>query len=382
MIARRWAVVWILLTLALFALIAAVVCAVDPYFHYHAPVTDRWYYELNNERYQNDGILHHFDYDSVIIGNSMSHNFKTSEMNELFGVNAVKTTFSGGDYSEMHDYLELALHLHPDLKMVLRSLDGVKLMLDRMEGTLDDPTYSYLFDKNPVNDVKYLLNRDVVFGRVLPMIVREGNPPGITSFDEYSSWQFVSGINQVTVDGVHTKESHEPVHLTAEQKETIYRNITQNITSLAEEYPDTQFYCFFAPYSILWWQYLAEEGTIYQRVEAEEYAAQLMLEYNNIHLFCFSCRTDIISDLNNYIDTMHYGAWVNSLMLRWMADGQYELTKENLHNYMQKELEVYLNYDYVGLNAQEDYVDDSVAEKLVMDEIQGKHFPDSELWKS
>ena len=380
--ARRWAVVWILLTLALFALIGAAVCAVDPYFHYHAPVTDRWYYELNNERYQNDGILHHFDYDSVIIGNSMSHNFKTSEMDDLFGVNAIKTTFSGGDYSEMHDYLELALCLHPDLKMVLRSLDGVKLMQDRMEGTLDDPTYSYLFDKNPVNDVKYLLNRDVVFGRVLPMMVREGTQQGITSFDEYSSWQFVSGINQVTVDGVQTKEHHEPVHLTAEQKETIYRNITKNITCLAEEYPDTQFYCFFAPYSILWWQYLAEEGTIFQRVEAEEYAAQLMLKYDNIHLFCFSCRTDIISDLNNYVDTMHYCAWVNSLILRWMADGQYELTNENLHDYMQKELEVYLNYDYAGLNAQEDYTDDSIAEKLVMDEIQGKHFPDSELWKS
>ena len=79
---------------------------------------------------------------------------------------------------------------------------------------------------------------------------------------------------------------------------------------------------------------------------------------------------------------MHYCAWVNSLILRWMADGQYELTNENLHDYMQKELEVYLNYDYAGLNAQEDYTDDSVAEKLVMDEIQGKHFPDSELWKS
>ena len=380
--AGRWTAIWTALVLVLFALIGAAVYVVDPYFHYHAPDTGRWYYELNNERYQNDGILRHFDYDAMIIGNSMSHNFKTTEMDELFGVNAVKTTFSGGDYSEMYDYLALALSLHPDMKMVLRSLDGVKLMLDKSDDARNDPTYSYLFDQNPVNDVKYLLNRDVFFGRVLPMIAREGERQGITSFDEYSSWQFVSGISQVTVDGVHTKEHQAPVHLTEEQKETIKRNITQNITCLAEEYPNTQFYCFYAPYSIMWWQYLAEEGTIYQRVEAEEYAASLMLEYNNIHLFCFSCRADIISDLNNYVDTMHYGAWVNSLMLRWMADGQYELTKENLHDYMQKELTFYLNYDYATLNDQVDYEDDLTAERLVMDEIRGKQYPDSELWKS
>ena len=380
--AGRWVCIWITLVLMLFVLVGTTVCIVDPYFHYHAPDTGRWYYELNNERYQNDGILRHFDYDAMIIGNSMSHNFKTSEMNELFGVNAVKTTFSGGDYSEMYDYLALALHLHPDMKMVLRSLDGVKLLQDKNEDARKDPTYSYLFDHNPINDVKYLMNRDVVFGRVLPMIAGEGNQTGITSFDEYSSWQFISGINQVTVDGVQVKEHRDPVHLTEEERETLYRNITQNITCLAEEYPDTQFYCFYAPYSILWWQYLAEEGTIYQRVEAEEYAARLMLQCDNIHLFCFSCRTDIIADLNNYVDTMHYGAWVNSLMLRWMADGQYELTEENLHDYMQKELTFYLNYDYASLNNQEDYADDLLAQELVMDEIQGAEYPDSDLWKS
>ena len=380
--AGRWTAIWTALVLMLFALIGVAVYVVDPYFHYHAPNTGRWYYELNNERYQNDGILRYFDYDAMIIGNSMCHNFRTSEMDKLFGVNAVKTTFSGGDYSEVHDYLQLALSHHPDLKMAVRSLDGVQLIKDRNDFARKNTTYSYLYDDNPFNDVKYIMNRDVVFGRVLPMIFEGSEKCGITSFDEYCFGQFVYGINQVTADGVHVKKHHEPVHLTEEQREVVYRNITQNITSLAEEYPNTHFYCFYAPYSILAWQHLAEEGTIYSQVEAEEYAAQLMLECDNIHLFSFNCRTDIVTDLNNYLESLHYGPWVSSLILRWMADGQYELTKENLHDYMQRELEFYLDFDYASLNAQEDYADDTIAETRVMDEIEGKEYPNHELWEA
>ena len=107
-----------------------------------------------------------------------------------------------------------------------------------------------------------------------------------------------------------------------------------------------------------------------------------MLECDNIHLFSFNCRTDIVTDLNNYLESLHYGPWVSSLILRWMADGQYELTKENLHDYMQRELEFYLDFDYASLNAQEDYADDTIAETRVMDEIEGKEYPNHELWEA
>lgn len=58
-------------------------------FHYHAPLKFLSY-PLVNERYQNNGIVRHFDYDSVITGTSMTENFKTSEAQKLFGSDFIK----------------------------------------------------------------------------------------------------------------------------------------------------------------------------------------------------------------------------------------------------------------------------------------------------
>lgn len=40
--------------------LASISIIVDPFFHYHKPLPGL-FYVLNNERYQNDGILKNFD---------------------------------------------------------------------------------------------------------------------------------------------------------------------------------------------------------------------------------------------------------------------------------------------------------------------------------
>ena len=89
---KNWLLCMLSLALVLMIAMASVIVYVDPYFHYHGPQSNL-YYELNNERSQNDGIIRHFDYDSMIIGTSMAENFKTSEAEEIFGGHFIKTTF-------------------------------------------------------------------------------------------------------------------------------------------------------------------------------------------------------------------------------------------------------------------------------------------------
>ena len=80
---KRWAVRTVVLMLLCIAAVCVSTVIVDPFFHYHAPAGWMSYY-LHNQRYQNDGILKHFDYDAMITGTSMTENFKTSEMDEIF----------------------------------------------------------------------------------------------------------------------------------------------------------------------------------------------------------------------------------------------------------------------------------------------------------
>ena len=55
---------FLLVSLFLFFLltIGGIIYCIDPYFHYHRP-HKAFFYLLNNERSQNDGIFRNFEYD-------------------------------------------------------------------------------------------------------------------------------------------------------------------------------------------------------------------------------------------------------------------------------------------------------------------------------
>lgn len=374
---RKWLIGWSVLTVIAVSVIGMVVFWVDPFFHYRKPDTGRYFYQLNNERSQNPGIVTRFDYDALITGTSMTENFKASEADELFGVSSVKTCFSGGTYKEIDDNVRRALANNPNVKLVIRGLDLLSLCDDKDYIRTDMGVHpSYLYDNNPFNDVKYLFNKDTFWGRSLFMIIQSKEDdfsPGITSFDEYGRWHynFTYGVNSIFPNGVGINDSADPVHLSEEEKETLRGNIEQNVIMTAEEYPEVEFYYFFPPYSIGWWNDLKNSGTIYSQLEAEQYAMELILGHDNIHLYGFADRTDITTDLNNYEDAYHYGQWINSLILRSMKDGRGLITEDNYLDYISSEYDFYSSYDYSYITEQEDYKSDFYAAALLNKEITG-----------
>ena len=333
--AKVWLISWLVIVGSALSVIWFGVQKIDPYFHFHKPLLDKYFYTLNNERSQNDGIIKQFDYDALITGTSMTENFRSSEMDRLFGTHSIKVAFAGGSFKEINDNVLTALEHNPNVKTVIRCLDMSRFpdTVDAMRTDLGKfPTY--LYDENPFNDVEYFWNRDVAFGRAYQMAVdrkEEGFNPGITSFDDYSRWQesYTFGPNTVCPDGIVT-ENVEQSHLTDEEKKTIEQNIVTNVTSIADQYPDVDFYYFYSPYSVVEWNNWKKKGILYKQLEEEEFITELILPHKNIHLFSFNNRTDITTEINNYKDSTHYGCWINSLILKWLHDGEYQLTEENL----------------------------------------------------
>lgn len=374
---RDLLIVWLVLVGFLLSIIGVTVYTIDPYFHYHEPKIDKYFYTINNQRSQNHGIVKHFEYDALITGTSMTENFKTSEMDSIFGVNSIKVSNSGATFKETNDLLETALENNPNLKIIVRSLEMRMFLHDSNTMRHELGTYpTYLYDDNPFNDVNYLFNKDVVFGRVYPMILNKHDPntqPGITSFDHYSNWHrsFVFGKNSVSPEGIDIPILGEPVHLTDRERERIKENIEKNVTSIAETYPNVLFYYFIPPYSVLWWKELIEEGTIYRQIEAEKYIIELILEQPNIKLYSFNNRTDITTDINHYKDYTHYGQWINTLILKWMYEDRYLLTTDNYEKYLNEEFSFYSNYKYDNINEQDDYENDSYAAALLNQELSG-----------
>ncbi|WP_033151907.1 hypothetical protein [Pseudobutyrivibrio ruminis] len=350
---KRWMAAMLAVLMILLVGFASVIIVVDPYFHYHGPLSGL-YYELNNERSQNDGIIKHFDYDAMVIGTSMAENYKTSEVDELFGVNSIKTTFAGGTYKELNDNIANAIEVNPDLKLVIRPLDYSYIMDDanRIRDDLGDYP-DYLYDDNIFNDVNYFFNKEVLFDIAIPMLAdaAAGKEAGITSFDDYANWMDTAEFGADVVLGDRTEfaepTSREP--FVDEVKQQVEENITQNVVQLAKDNPDIQFYYYFTPYSIAWWGSQNELGTVQRWIAAEKYAIELMLECDNIHLYSFNNEFDVTTNLDNYSDECHHGDWINSQILGWMYSGTDELTKDNYEEYINVELDFYTTYNYKGL---------------------------------
>lgn len=325
---------------------------VDPFFHYHKPLPGL-FYVLNNERYQNDGILKHFDYNAIITGTSMTENFKTSEFDKLFNVNSIKVPFSGAMFKEINDNLKTAYKTNHKLKYVVRCLDNYKILVDKDAMSNDLGKYpEYLYNDTYIDDFNYILNYDVVkkSTKILKLLF-DGREGGITPFDKYANWNdnWKFGAKYVLNNHTEYKKPNKINVLTEKDKEIIKANIKQNVIDLAYEHPETTFYYFFPPYSVAYWGNLYEKGLLLKNIEIEEYVIELILECPNIKLFSFNTMTDITMNLDNYKDSNHYGEWINSQMLIFMKNNIGLLTKDNYKQYIETQKKLYLNYLYNNL---------------------------------
>lgn len=346
---KKWNKIFIIEVLVALILAITFVVIIDPFFHFHKPVQGL-YYTLTNERYVNNGILRHFEYDAVITGTSMTENFKTSEAQKVFGGNPVKVPFSGGSFKEMNDNIASAYKYGHQLKYVIRALDSYNLTKPANDMRNDLGTYpTYLYNDYLWDDFFYIFNKDAVnlCFKTLKETIKKGHG-GFTDFDEYANWNAHYTFDAETVLGKR-REFHKPEKiavLSSKEKENLRENIWKNVVALAENHPETTFYYFFPPYSIVYWGSAYENGQIKKNIEAERLAIEMILECPNIKLYSFNLLTDITTDLSNYKDSIHYGEWVNDMILHWMKQDIGRLTKDNYQDYLEKEYQYYDNYQY------------------------------------
>nr|WP_315036097.1 hypothetical protein [uncultured Lachnoanaerobaculum sp.] len=223
---------------------------------------------------------------------------------------------------------------------------------------------------------------------------KEGFKPGIVSFDDYSNWTknnygYEYGLSPEHLGKIEFNKAGSPIHLTEDEKNIIKDNITKNVTDIADEHKDAMFYYFYTPYSILTYSDYISDGTIYKHIEEMEYATELILQHDNIKLYSLCDDMEIVTDMNNYRDsiielpepnkdgnkeywdTSHYGEWINSYILQCMYNDKYRLTEENYKGIFSKQLRDYLNFDFDSLYSQVNYKNDYYQAALYNKKIFG-----------
>lgn len=340
----------LLIMIIVFSAIAALVIYVDPFFHYHPPL-EGFPYVVDNQLSQNPGMAKNMDYNSCIIGSSMTVNFDTDDFKEIMGYDTVKLSYSGAYPKDDYNILSIVF----DKSTYARSRNKVEAVFFAMDipvMTADTeeikyPLPEYLYDDKLLNDVNYVLNKDVFMQYIFRPVI-QGKGSDLSEI--YFSWWTPEYYNIQWV--MHTYEEPPKVEKELVKDARIPQtgvNLDINILPFVRENPDTQFYFFFPPYSILYWHNVMQDNIFEATMSQYQYVADRLLEFDNVHLFYFQ-NLEEITDLNNYADYSHYKPEINRYMVECFESGECEIhTSEQMKDELTKMRGIIDEFDFDAL---------------------------------
>lgn len=346
---RRFVQVVVGGTAAALVVAAGATVVLDPFFHYHNPLEGVEYpLEDGMERYLNDGIIKRYDYDAAIVGTSMMQNFKASQFDSLFGTKSIKVTYTAETYYAIDQEVRKVLRENPDTKYIFRCLDYNKVF-QAGEVRNYDQYPDYLYDDNILNDVNYVLNKEIFLDSTLPVIRYNMLGKETTSMDDYSFWEWAHPVGKEHVMEGYQRtedEANEQKAFSEEDRQTVIDNVTENVIRTVEENPDTTFIFYTPPYSVAFWDDAERKGDLLRYFEAEKLQAELLLPYDNVKLYSFTDHYDITGNLDNYMDNTHYGSKISDMIIDWIYEGEGLLTEDNYLEKIQAIEDYYLSFDY------------------------------------
>ena len=324
---RRAAAVFAGTAAALLILCAVLTATVDPFFHYHAPLKG-FPYVVDNQLSQNPGMAKNMTYDSIITGSSMTVNFNTNDFREAMGVNALKLSSNGAYPKDIANVLDFAYDEHSRARKA-SPLTHAFIAIDAAVFTADPdevkyPQPSYLYDKNPLNDVPYLLNKDVLLQYILrPIVEREATDLATVYATTWQTEEYF-GKDWVLQGFAASEERAEETPADAYREKT-QANLERDILSYVRQHPETEFTFFFPPYSILYWYNVERENHLEATMAQYEQIGEALLREKNARVFYFQDMEDVVTDLANYSDYEHYSPAINSYMAACFGSGEHEV---------------------------------------------------------
>ena len=346
--AKRWLAGFLGIFLAGLAGCMALVIWVDPFFQYHKPLT--WFpYLVDNQVNQNPGLAKHMDYDGILIGSSMTASFNTDWFEELMGMKTQKLSYNGSYPKDLSNIMQLVFDAKGDqVKAVYMAVDQSTFSADPEETKF--PVTDYLYDDNVFNDVPYLLNKDVLLDYILrPLADRKDASDWAELYKPWWTDEYYNKAN-VLMYYEAAEEKQEEEALAADYfKDAVEENLQKNILPYIEAHPETEFYIFYPPYSILFWNDVTREKELEAVIGRLEYMTERLLNYENVHVFNFLGKEDIICNLNNYADYMHYHKNVYRYITECFATGENELHPENYGQAFDEIRTLAMSYDYPAI---------------------------------
>lgn len=339
--------------LAVFALFSGAVYAVDPYMLFHGPVpglspviNEDWKSIQNDEIYKNPGIAAFFPYDAVILGSSVTENYRASWFDRAFGCRTVKLSYSNAKTKNFDIILDRIYEAKGgSLKKVFLGLDTT--ILNNAPQETSYPLPDLVYNRSLWDLKEYFLNKDVYCETAEALRLNWLNDAPAP--DDAYRWEgkYRYGRDEALKNTVMPEERADMLAPDSGMKNCL-ANLA-NITRHIEAHPETGYYIFFSPYSILYWDLVQRSGLYEQVMFNTRLAVETLLKYENVKVFYFQDEERIITDLDNYMDFIHFSAKINEYMVRAMAGGRHVLTRENYMSELRAMRKIAESFDFTQL---------------------------------
>ncbi len=302
-------------TLALLGAAAAFVVWVDPFQQYHlaSRYPPRFYFL--HHRYIDPGLAKNQAYDTVVSGSSIMENTRNDFVAKTCGGSAVNLSMPAMSASEQRLMLETALTNRP-VRRVIAVLD-----FNEFVGSVDErqdvagPLPRYLFDRNPFNDLPYLLSWDVL---VKSWRIVAGDTSEKFTSDPNAAW-FWGNVKRFGRDEV--LRGLDLAHLNARYGqrqraiEGTRASFEHNLLPLFRNHPETEFDLVWPPYSILVWVDFAQRDQLGVTFKFKRYVFEATRGLANVSIIDLQAERVVTHDLDRYTDLYHFDPAVNESLV-------------------------------------------------------------------
>lgn len=310
--------------------VIGIVVIFDPFYVYHKPLPGLKAV-LSDKEYQCVGTLRNFDYNAVITGSSVCENYNNHWFDEGFGVTSVKAIRSYGPTADLIYLLDIAFENH-DIDMVFYNIDPSSLYTSTETTFESTGCPTYLYDGNILNDYQYLFNKDVIFKKIPNMVAKS-----FSSYDEgdsynWAQWKTFHHLMCMTM--YERLEEVTPMQ-DSHMYDELSKQSTKMITDMVSAHPDTEFKFFFSPYSMCWWDNAYRTGERDAVLSAQELCIKELLKYDNASVYYYQDDVDVITNLDNYMDTIHFSKEINHYICDKLINDEDRVTDENVDEILQ-----------------------------------------------
>ncbi len=350
---KKWSKYFIYTTAIITISIVLLNYIIDPYQIYRKATL--YTFKIQDQRYLNAGLAKNYNYDSMIVGSSMTENFYNDDVKKILGFNdVIKLPFQGSSIFEEVALMKTAFRY----KKIKNIIFGFDIYSFSGETTpLSKSTFfpSYLYDENIFNDSIYLLNFKVLRKSIKSLKNPYNANQVQTQLNSIYNWQKIwqSSFNVKNVLNLYHQEIKNFRNYDKDKKTKYITNFSFKIlkqhfdTQLLEiikKHPKTNFYIFYPPYSILAYKIMYQQKILKDTIKFKQYIFNTLKQYRNVKIYDFQVADEVVENLHNYKDTNHYNETINKWILKQISKDNYLVRDDNIQDYSKHLFDIAKNY--------------------------------------